>query len=338
LIKWIGSRDQFDAAKGSMGLDDFKPVSLQGLTVVPAFTECHTHLVFAGDRSNEFEMRNQGASYQEIAKKGGGILSTVKATREMSDEELLRLAQQRVDRFVSQGVTTVEVKSGYGLSHDEEIKMLRVAKSLNGPKIVTTFLGAHAIPPGRQKDQYLEELVEKTLPAVAEQELADRVDIFIEKGFFSVADGERYLKAAKQLGFALTAHVEQLSHLGGAKLAAGFGAQCVDHVVEITDEDIRMLAQDEAPVCVLLPAADFYLKMAYPKARRLIDEGAVVALATDFNPGSSPTQSVNFVGVLARLNMNMSLSEVLCSYIYGAAKALGLQSERGSLSAGKVCD
>ena len=292
LIRWLGSRSEFEASRQALGVSsNTEIVSLSGTNILPAFTECHTHLVFAGDRSDEFEMRNQGVSYQEIAKRGGGILSTVNATRGASAEDLRALAQSRVAEFVKQGVTALEVKSGYGLSHEDEIKMLKVARSLKGPKVVTTYLGPHSVPAERSKSEYMQEIMNKTLPEVAKTRLADRADIFIEEGFFDPDDGRAYFQKAQELGLQITAHVEQLSDQGGAVLAAEFEALSVDHLVELGPEHIRQLGESKAPVCVLLPTADFYLKMAYPKARDLLDAGATVALATDFNPGSSPTQS-----------------------------------------------
>jgi imidazolonepropionase len=313
-------------------------VDLKGQTVLPGFVECHTHTVFAGSRSAEFELRNQGVSYQEIAAKGGGILSTMKATRKISAVELQKNAQVKVDRFVQQGVTTLEIKSGYALDEKNELKCLQVAKSLKGPRIVTTFLGAHALPPEyKSYEEYLNFLVVKVLPQVKKKNLSNRVDIFVEKGFFNREVALPYLQKAKGMGFELVLHADQLSLSGGADLAVQLQALSADHLIQITDSEISKLAKSNV-TGVLLPAADLYMKCAYPPARKLINAGARVALATDFNPGSSPTQDLSLVGLLARLEMKMTLPEVIAAYTYSAAAALNLQLEIGSIEPEKNAD
>jgi imidazolonepropionase len=306
--------------------------------VAPGFIECHTHLIFAGHRAVEFEMRNQGASYQEISQKGGGILSTMKHTRAASPKVLKELAQKRVDDFTAQGVTTLEMKSGYALDLKNELKVLKVAQELKGPRIVTTFLGAHAKPPEfTGYPEYLKFLSDQVLPRVKKQKLASRVDIFVEEGFFNQRDSRDFLKAAQGLGFDLVVHADQLTLSGGADLCVEFNALSGDHLLRIQEKEIRKLAASQV-TCVLLPAADLYMKCAYPPARALIDAGARVALATDFNPGTSPTQDLNLVGLLARLEMKMTLPEVIAAYTVGAAHALKLSSKVGSLELGKCAD
>jgi imidazolonepropionase len=246
--------------------------------------------------------------------------------------------QARADKFLAQGVTTLEVKSGYGLDLESEIKCLRAASQIKGPRIVRTFLGPHAkAPEFKDINEYFETVLEKILPRIAEQKLADRVDIFIEKGFFSAEQGEKYFKKAKSLGLDITAHVEQLSNSGGTRAALQFEACSVDHLVEIDTVEREKLAKSQT-VAVLLPTSDFYLKISYPPARELIDQGACVALSTDFNPGTSPTQDLSFVGILARVEMKMALPEVLSAWTFGAAKALKMHSSLGSLEVGKQCD
>lgn len=335
-IAWLGLAAELPAA---YRLDETINIQKQfsGSVVMPAFVECHTHLVYAGDRSAEFELRLGGESYQSIARRGGGILSTVKATNQASEEELVNAAQRRVDRFVQQGVTTLEIKSGYGLSAAGEEKMLRAAGQLLGPRIVRTFLGPHAIAVGETSESYLEKIINEQLPRIAELGLAERVDIFIEQGYFSAAQARRYFSKAQALGFKLTAHAEQLSRQGGAALSVTFNAQSADHVIEIDGDDITQLAASET-TAVLLPCADLYMKCKYPPARRLIDAGARVALATDHNPGTSPTQDLALVGLLARLEMQMSLPEVIAAYTIGAAFALGVNADVGSLESGKLAD
>lgn len=335
-IAWIGP--QRKVPKSLAKQKKLKEFSAKGLTVLPGLVECHTHLIFAGSRAAEFELRNQGVSYQEIAKQGGGILSTMKQTRAISTKSLKTISQQRVDEFVSQGVTTLEIKSGYALDAKNEIKCLKVAKSLEGPRIVPTFLGAHAKPPEFDSYKaYLDFLKEKVLPLVKKQKLSQRVDIYVENGFFNQADSREFLQAAQTLGFEILLHADQLTLSGGADLCVELGARSGDHLLQIGDAQIRKLAKSEV-TCVLLPAADLYMKCNYPPARKLIEAGARVALATDFNPGTSPTQDVNLVGLLARLEMKMTLPEVVSAYTVGAAYALNLASEVGSLELGKSAD
>jgi len=312
---------------------------LGGATVLPALVECHSHLLFAGNRAAEFERRNRGESYQEIAKSGGGILGTVLPTRKVTEAELARGAQQRVERFIQQGVTTIEIKSGYGLTNEDELKMLRAMKRLSRARVVPTFLGAHAIPREYQGDAeaWINELISKTLPLVDREGLACRVDIFVEEGYFNKELARKYLKAAREYGFDLVLHADQLTHSGGADLAIELGARSADHLLCISGKEVKALAKSDV-TCVLLPSSDLYMNCPYPPARALIDNGARVALATDFNPGSAPSQDTALVGVLARVLMKMTLPEVIAAYTIGAAHALGLADQLGSLSLGKRGD
>lgn len=317
----------------------------KGKTLIPALHECHTHLLFAGHRAHEFEMRIAGATYQEIAAKGGGIANTVTATRKASSQELTALGVSRLKKFSKQGIATVEVKSGYGLSLKEELKILRVAKKMSRlnpkdplPRLISTYLGPHSQSPDfKDLESYFSSILESHLPKVRKEKLADRVDIFIEKGFFSSHQAEHYFRVAKDLGFQFVAHAEQLSHSQGIETAVRAGATSVDHLVHASKTDILTLAKSNT-TSVFLPAADFYLKIPYPKARDLIENGGMFALATDFNPGSSPTQDVGFVGLLARLEMKMSLAEVICAYTIGAAHALGIGAETSAILPGLRAD
>jgi imidazolonepropionase len=311
---------------------------MKGFTALPGFVECHTHTVFAGSRSHEFEMRQFGVSYQEIAAKGGGILSTVRQTRKASLQELLNTSQSRVDKFVQQGVTTLEIKSGYALDFTNELKTLAVIKKLKGPKIVATFLGAHDLPPEYSNHRdYLNFLIKKALPEIKKKKLAKRVDIFIEKGFFESDLAAIYLKSAQKMGFDIVVHADQLTHSGGTQVALSLEAISADHLLQINSAEIKALAQSNV-TSVLLPTSDLYMKKRYPPARQLIDQGARVALATDFNPGSSPSQDLALTGLLARLEMKMSLPEVISAYTVGAAHALKLAPEVGSIEVGKSAD
>lgn len=335
-ILWVGPHKKLSKEwakkKGMRELD------MKGKTVLPGFVECHTHLVFAGDRAAEFEMRNQGVSYQEIAAKGGGILSTMRKTRSSTLKDLVATGQKRVNHFLAQGVTTLEVKSGYALNLKDEIKVLQAIQELKGPRTVSTFLGAHALPPEyKSYEEYLTFLAEKVLPVVAKKKLARRVDVFIEKGFFPAQASERYLRRAQELGFDVLIHADQMSLSGGSEVAVRLGALSGDHLLQIEEKEIRNLAKSEV-TGVLLPTADLYTKTKYPPARAMIDAGVRVALATDFNPGTSPTQDLNLVGLLARLEMKMSLPEVIAAYTVGAAHALNLHKEVGSIEVGKSAD
>jgi len=335
-ISWIGPDRQLSKKKIKNKIK--QEINLKNRLVFPSFIECHTHALFAGSRAEEFELRNQGVSYLEIAGRGGGILSTVKSVRKSSAEDLLKLTQKRIDRFMAQGVSTVEVKSGYALDLKNEIKSLQVIKKLKGPRVVATFLGAHAKPPEFSSHaDYLEFLVEKVLPVVRKKELAKRVDIFIEKGFFEKTESQRFLQKSVDMGFQLVVHANQLTLSAGADLALQLGARSADHVIQLDESLIRRFAQSQT-VAVLLPAADLYMKCPYPPARSLIDAGATVALATDYNPGSCPTQDLSLVGLLARLEMKMTLPEVFQAYTQGAAQALGLQNEEGTLEVGKLAN
>ncbi len=332
-VQWVGRSEDIPSAYKK----NAKVKKMKGLVGYPAFVECHTHAVFAGSRADEFEYRLQGASYQEIAKRGGGIVSTVGAVRDTSVKDLTKQSQMHVNQFLKQAVGTLEIKSGYGLNFETEAKILKIAKTLKGPRIVGTYLGPHAVPKDFTSPQaYLEEVMHD-LDKIKKQKLASRADIFIEKGFFELPWAEEYIKKAKALGFSITIHGEQLSHSGGIEVAIKHGAKSVDHVVHANKEDINKLAHSEV-TAVLLPSADYYLKINYPPARQMLDRGVRVALATDFNPGSSPSQDLAFVGLLARMEMQMTLAEVFIAYTLGAAYALGLESEVGSLSIGKRAD
>jgi imidazolonepropionase len=342
-IEWVGREvDLAQERKGDShaatdGAID-ETIDLQGATVLPAFLECHTHLIYAGNRSAEFERRLAGESYQSIAESGGGILATVLPTRAAAMTELVAIGQKRVNRFLRQGVTTIEAKSGYGLTLESELNLLRAAGRLQSARVVPTFLGAHALPPEAESAHaYLMMLESQALPAVARESLAKRVDIFIEHGYFSADLARPFLHAAQNLGFDLVIHADQLTRSGGALLAVELGARSAEHLLQIEEAEISALAASEV-TCVLLPSADLYMQCKYPPARALIDRGARVALATDLNPGTSPSQDLALVGVLARLKMQMSFAETLAAYTVGAAFALGLEKDLGALTPGRYCD
>lgn len=334
VIQWLGPQKKLPKIYAKKS----KEIDLQGQTVLPGFNEAHTHSIFSGSRAQEFELRNQGVSYQEIAARGGGILSTMTKTRAANAKSLLNLTQQRTDRFLQQGVTTLEVKTGYALNLKDEIKCLGVISQLKGPRIVSTYLGAHAVPKEfSSADEYLHYILEKVLPVIQKKKLSQRVDIFIEKGFFTQEQARHYLSTAQKMGFDCVIHADQLSLCGGAELAVEMSALSGDHLIQIQENQIQKLAQSRV-TALLLPAADLYMKCAYPPARKLIDAGARVALATDFNPGSCPTQDLSLVGLLGRLEMKMTLPEVIAAYTYNAACALKLEQKTGTIGVGFCAD
>jgi imidazolonepropionase len=316
-------------------------VEAAGKVVLPGFVDAHAHPVFGGDRIDEFEMRSRGATYEEIAAAGGGIRSSVRRTRAASEDELLAQAKKHAGWFLQGGTTTVEAKSGYGLSVEDELKILRVIRRLNREtpiEFVPTFLGAHAIPEEFQNapGQYVALVIHKMLPRVAEEQLAEYCDIFCERGYFDIAEAEIILKAAQEHGLRLRMHVDQLTNSGGAFLAARLRAATADHLEQVNSAEI--IALGEAGVQpVLLPGSVYALgKTRYPPAREMIETGLAVVLATDFNPGSSPTPSMQMVLSLASTQMKMTPAESLTAATINAAYSLNRGDQIGSLEAGKL--
>lgn len=314
-----------------------------GLVALPGFVDSHTHLPFAGTREEEFVLRIKGYSYQELAKKGLGIQTTVKATRQASKKELLSLSLNRLDNMLLLGTTTAEAKSGYGLNLEDEIKQLEALGELRKRHpidIVPTFMGAHEIPEEyrSRKNDYIELLIHKILPEVKEKNLAEFFDVFCEEAVFSLDETRKLVGAAKAAGFKIKIHADEFSPLGGAKLAAEEEATSADHLINITEEGIQELAKSQT-AATLLPAVSFFL-MHEKKApaRKLIEEGAIVALATDFNPGSSMTESMLFVLQLAVFTLKMSIEEAINAATANAAYALTKHGEVGSLEVGKKMD
>lgn len=311
--------------------------------LTPGLVDCHTHLVYGGDRADEFEQRLEGASYTEIAAAGGGIASTVKATRAASDTQLFEQALPRVRQLMDEGVTTLEIKSGYGLDCDNEIKMLRVASRLEaelGLRVQKTFLGAHSLPPefNGSSDDYIALVCDEMLPRAHAEGLVDAVDVFIESVGFSVAQGERVLARAQQLGLPVKAHAEQLSDQGGAVMAAGMGALSVDHLEYLNSDDVASLRQ-AGTVAVLLPGAFYFLReQQLPPIAALREHGVPIALASDANPGSSPVHSLLLIMNMACTLFRLTPAEALRGVTLNAARALGMVDEIGSLETGKQAD
>jgi imidazolonepropionase len=339
-IRWFG--DDFNIGNMPALLPNTVVIDASGKVVLPGFIDSHTHLIFAGTREDEFEQRLEGRTYQEIAALGGGINATVRRVREATKEELKALTRRRLDRLLRLGVTTVEVKSGYGLTLADEIKCLEVIAELNdeGPlELVPTFLGAHAVPPEYRsnRDGYLRLLVDEMLPEIAKSGLARFCDVFCETGVFDPEESEKILARARDLGFLLKLHADELTPLGGAELAARLGAVSADHLLCITDAGIAALAAS-GTVATLLPGTAFFLGLPYAPARKLIERGVRVALASDCNPGTCPTENLPLVGAMACTQMKMLPAEVVTALTLNAAAALGCSDRLGSIEVGKQAD
>jgi imidazolonepropionase len=334
-IAWIGAMADRPAEWRGIEIDD-----CGGRLVTPALIDCHTHLVFGGDRAKEFEMRLEGASYEEIARAGGGIVSTVAATRALSEDELVRAALPRLDALVAEGVRTIEVKSGYGLTVEDELKMLRAARRLGKERAVrvkTSYLAAHAVPAeykGRA-DAYIDEIVLPGLDAAHAEDLADAVDGFCEGIAFSPNQIARVFDRAKALGIPVKLHAEQLSNLGGAALAASYGALSADHLEYLDAAGAEAMAK-AGTVAVLLPGAFYFLhEKQAPPVEALRKAGVPIAIATDCNPGSSPLASLLLAMNMASTLFRLTPEEALAGVTLNAARALGLEGEIGSIEAGK---
>ena len=323
--------------------DADRTVNCDGRWITPGLIDCHTHLVHGGNRSAEFELRLTGASYEGIARAGGGIVSTMQATRAADEGELVRTALPRLDALIAEGLTTVEIKSGYGLTHVDEIKMLRAARKLGSERpvrIATTFLGAHALPPefSNDPDAYITAVCEQMIPAVAGAGLADAVDAFCEGIGFSIAQTRRVFEASAANGLRVKLHAEQLSNLHGAALAAEFGALSADHLEYLDQEGIGAMAA-AGTVATLLPGAFYFVRETRkPPVAGLRGAGVPIALATDCNPGTSPLTSLLLVMNMAATLFEMTVDECLAGVTRNAALALGLGSEIGTLEVGKSCD
>ncbi|MBM3584706.1 MAG: imidazolonepropionase [Alphaproteobacteria bacterium] len=339
-IAWVGAHADLPGAPHALAR---RVHDARGTWITPALIDCHTHLVYAGDRAAEFEMRLEGASYEDVARAGGGILSTVRATRAADEDALVAAATPRLEALLSEGVTVVEIKSGYGLDLDTEARMLAAARRLGRDfpvTVVTTFLGAHALPPeyaGRSGD-YIAFVADRALPEVHRQGLADAVDVFCERIGFSAAETERVLAAARALGLPVKVHAEQLSDQGGAALAARYAALSADHLEYLSDEGARAMAA-AGTVAVLLPGAFYTLRETrLPPIELLRRHGVPIAIATDCNPGSSPVTSLLLMINMACTLFRLTPAEALAGVTREAARALGLGAERGTLATGKVAD
>jgi imidazolonepropionase len=335
-IEIIGDSDQIERNVG-----DAEIVDAGGRVVLPGFVDAHTHLVFAGNRLDDFERRARGDTYEQIAKAGGGIWSTVEKTRAASDADLLTQAQKHAEWFLRCGTTTVEAKSGYGLTVEDEFKILRVMRQLNDKtplEIVPTFLGAHAVPRDTRADEYVGLVINKMLPRVAAENLAEFCDVFCERGYFNIEQSRRILSTAQKLGLKLRIHADQLSNSGAAKLAGELKAATADHLEETDDQGIAAL-KSAGVQPVLLPGSVYALgSTGYPRAREMIEADLAVVLATDFNPGSSPTPSMPMILSLACTQMKMSPAEAITASTINAAHSLNRGEKTGSLESGKLAN
>ena len=318
------------------------PASIQdisGQLVLPAWCDSHTHLVFAKSREDEFVSKIKGKTYAEIATSGGGILNSAKLLNETTEHQLHQLALQRLNEVARMGTGAIEIKSGYGLTVAGELKMLRVIKKLKQQSnltIKTTFLAAHTFPTQFKDNHqgYIDSIVQEMLPVIAAEQLADYIDVFCEEGFFSVAEMESICRAGAAIGLKPKLHVNQLNSIGGVASGIALGAVSLDHLETMTDEDVQQLAASGS-IGTLLPSAAFFLRMQYQPARKLIDAGAAIALASDYNPGSSPGANMHFVVALSCIQMSMLPEEAINAATINGAFAMGLQGELGSITVGK---
>lgn len=343
---WLAIEDGFIAAFGSMndfnGIEDWRDLTVidaAGKFVLPGWCDSHTHTVFAASRAEEFVDRLNGMTYEQIAQRGGGILNSAMKLSRMSEEELFLAAFERLNQLMHSGTVAVEIKSGYGLDEENELKMLRVIKRLKAEHPLTiksTFLALHAIPIEYKDnvEDFVELMVVQVLPKVANEGLADFVDAFCEEGYFSVAQMNRLIEAAQALGIPAKVHVNQFNIIGGVQAAVDRNARSVDHLEELNDNDVEVLLGGNT-MPVALPACSFFLRIPYTPARKIIDAGLPLALATDFNPGSSPSGNMNFVNSLGCIQQRMLPSEVVNASTLNGAYAMDVHSELGSITVGK---
>lgn len=337
-ILWVGEASALPPAY----VEGAKIIDCTGKTVMPGFVDSHTHMVFAGSRSHEFARRLAGASYADIAAEGGGILTTMKAVRRASVDELASVGRGLVDSAVRHGSTTIEIKSGYGLDIDSELRLLEAAgrlKQEGKAHIHVTFLGAHAVPPEWKHDPegYVQLVINDMLPAVAHQGIAEFCDVFTDQGFFTREQSTRILRAARELGLKLKVHADEIALVGASDMAAELGCISADHLEHSTMREVHLL-RDAGVVCTLLPGTAYTLRLPFPDARMMISQGAIVALATDCNPGSCFTENMQTILSLACINMHMSIEEAITAATINGAAALGISHLTGSIDVGKRPD
>ncbi|MCE3226036.1 MAG: imidazolonepropionase [Bacteroidetes bacterium] len=339
IISDFGSMDEFP---GITDWKDLEVIDCNGKIVMPGFVDSHTHIVYAGNREQEFIDRINGLSYEEIAKRGGGILNSAQKLRETSEDELFEQSKQRLFEVISQGTVAVEIKSGYGLNTESELKILRVIKRLKDLDLIpvkATFLGAHAIPAefkGNKKG-YLDLIINEMLPAIAKEKLADYIDVFCENGYFTAEETKQILLEGKKYGLKGRVHAEQLSHSNGIKAAVECEAISVDHLEFCNDHDIELMKKSDV-MSTILPGAAFFLNLQLPPARKMIDAGLPVAFASDYNPGSSPSGNMKLMMSLACIQYKLTPEEAINSVTINTSYALELQSRLGTITSGKMAN
>ena len=331
--------EDFGEMKNCPDLKDFKVIDVAGKVILPTWVDSHTHIVYAGNRIQEFVDRINGLSYEEIANRGGGILNSAKRLNETSEEELYEQSKKRLEEVIQQGTGAIEIKSGYGLTVEGELKMLRVIKRLKenySIPIKATFLGAHAFPTQFKENHsaYIDLIINEMLPKIAEENLADYIDAFLETGYFSVEETERIMEAGKKYGLTAKIHVNQFTAIDGIKACVNYGARSVDHLEIVTDEDIEVLKNSET-MPVALPSCSYFISIPYTPARTMIEAGLPLALATDYNPGTTPSGNMNFVVATACIKMKMTPEEAVNAATINAAFAMDVSDEVGSITKGK---
>ncbi len=345
---WLAIEDDKILAYGSMKdwetnqnkYSSAKVIDVEGRFILPTFCDSHTHIVYAGSRENEFVYKIKGMSYEEIAKQGGGIINSAKKLQNTSEEELIENAQRRINEMIKMGTGAIEIKSGYGLTTQDEIKMLRVIRSLkktNDIAIKSTFLGAHAMPVEyiENRKGYIDEITGKMLPQIAEEGLADYCDVFCDKGFFTVEETDTILAAALKLGMKPKIHANELDFSGGIQVGVKYGAVSVDHLEFTGDEEIEVLLNSNT-IPTLLPSTAFFLRLHYPPARQMMERGLPLSLASDYNPGSSPSGNMFFIMSLACIQMKMLPEEVINATTINASYAMEVNQTHGSITPGKT--
>ena len=342
IIKFVGKYRALKNFIKDIKKKDYKIIDGKNKTVLPGFIDSHTHFIFSGTRAEEYEMQISGSTYEEIAKAGGGISSTVNSVRKTSKERLLKISEERLINFLEHGTTTIEGKSGYGLDTRNEIKMLEVLNELKrknkyGLDILPTFLGAHSIPVGMSKKDYINLVCYEMIPLVAKRKLAVFIDVFCEKGYFTAKESLKILSTGVKFGLIPKLHTDQFNSIKGVETALDVNAISIDHLEVIKNSDMKKLSKKRI-IATLLPGVSYYLDISYQPARKLIENNVPVALATDFNPGSCMTENMQVIMSLASLKLKMSAEEILNAVTINAAYALFLQDKLGSIEAGKQAD
>jgi imidazolonepropionase len=348
-IKFIGNSHELRKFLKKLKIESYDVIDASNKIVMPGFIDSHTHFVFAGSRENEYELRLSGVSYEEIAKRGGGILSTVNALRKTSEVKLMEIAGKKLGKFIRYGTTTVEAKSGYGLDLANETKTLHILNKLNKKNrynidIIPTFLGAHAVPPEVSRKKYIEEIKFNMIPFISKQGLAKFIDVFCEKNYFSAGDASDIFEMGRRFGLIPKIHTDQFNSIGGIGSALKYNAYSVDHLEVLTPEDIKKITDYNSKrgsrkiISTILPGVSYFLGIPYAPARKLIEKNNPVALATDFNPGSCMSENLQIIMSLASLNLKMSAEEIINAVTINAAFAVGMENDLGSIETGKQAD